>query len=63
MKYVPFCVCLCVCVGGDVVRVVCLKHAVSTSDVCHPRCVFKLYGEVNSVKNTTINTWLIDDIY
>jgi len=24
------------------------------SEVCHPRCVFKLYGEVNSVKNTTI---------
>jgi len=23
--------------------------------VCHPRCVFKLYGEMNSVKNTTIN--------
>jgi len=24
------------------------------SEVCHPRCVFKLYGEVSSVKNTTI---------
>jgi len=28
------------------------------SEVCHPRCVFKLYGEVSSVKNTTINIWL-----
>jgi len=25
------------------------------SEVCHPRCVFKLYGEVKSVKNTTLN--------
>ena len=25
------------------------------SEVCHPRCVFELHGEVNSVKNTTIN--------
>jgi len=25
------------------------------SEVCHPHCVFKLYGEMNSVKNTTIN--------
>jgi len=24
------------------------------SEVCHLRCVFKLHGEVNSVKNTTI---------
>ena len=33
------------------------------SEVCHPRCVFKLYGEVNSVKNTTINIWLNDGVY
>jgi len=33
------------------------------SEVCHPRCVFKLYDEVNSVKNTTINIWLNDDVY
>jgi len=33
------------------------------SEVCHPRCVFKLYGAVNSVKNTTINTWLNDGVY
>jgi len=25
--------------------------------------VFKLYGEVNSVKNTTINIWLNDSVY
>jgi len=34
-----------------------------TSEVYHPRCVFKLYGEVNSVKNTTINIWLNYGIY
>jgi len=25
--------------------------------------VFKLYGEVNSVKNTTMNIWLNDGVY
>jgi len=33
------------------------------SEMCHSRCVFKLYGEVNSVKNTTINMWLNDGVY
>jgi len=33
------------------------------SEVCHPRCVFKLYGEVNSVKNTTMSIWLNDGVY
>ena len=28
-----------------------------------PFCVFKLYGEVNAVKNTTINVWLNDGVY
>jgi len=32
-------------------------------EVCHPRCVFKLYGKVNSVKNTTMNIWLNDGVY
>jgi len=32
------------------------------SEVWHHRCVFKLYGEVNSVKNTTINIWLNDGV-
>jgi len=36
------------------------KHC---TGLCHPRCVFKLYGEVNSVKNTTINIWLNDGVY
>jgi len=31
--------------------------------MCHPRRVFKLYGEVNSVKNKTINIWLNDGVY
>jgi len=35
----------------------------SSSEMCHPCCVFKLYGEVNSVKNTTINIWLNDGVY
>ena len=34
-----------------------------SSEVRHPCCVFKLYGEVNSVKNTTINTWVNDGVY
>ena len=25
--------------------------------------MFKLYGEVNSIKNTTINIWLNDGVY
>ena len=33
------------------------------SEVCYPRCVFELYGEVNSVKNTTANIWLNDGVY
>jgi len=28
-----------------------------------PVVCFKLYGEVNSVKNTTVNTWLNDGVY
>ena len=36
---------------------------IGSSEVCHPLCVFKLYGEVNSVKNTTINIWLNDGVY
>jgi len=30
------------------------KTCKQNSEVCHPCCVFKLYGEVNSVKNTNI---------
>jgi len=36
---------------------------VHNSEVCHPRCVFKLYAEVSSVKNTTVNIWLNDGVY
>jgi len=32
-------------------------------EVCYPHCVFKLQGEVNSVKNTTMNIWLNDGVY
>ena len=39
------------------------NYVKQTSEVCHPRCVFKLYGEVNSVKNTTMNIWLNDSVY
>ena len=37
--------------------------AIHNSEVYHPRCMFKLYAEVNSVKNTTINIWLNDGVY
>ena len=33
------------------------------TEVCHPRCMFKLYGEVNSVKNTNISIWINDGVY
>jgi len=45
-----------------------MKTALSRQDiggnyvVCYPRCVFKLYGEVDSVKNTTVNVWLNDGV-
>ena len=39
------------------------KDSIFYSDVCHPRCVFKLYGVVNSVKNTTVNIWLNYGVY
>ena len=35
----------------------------SDSEVRHRRCAFKLYGELNAVKNTTMNTWLNDGVY
>jgi len=34
------------------------------SEVCHPRCAFKLYGEVNSVKKKhNSKIWLNDSVY
>jgi len=33
------------------------------SEVCHPRSAFKLYGEVNSVKNQNYKIWLNDGVY
>jgi len=33
------------------------------SEVCHPRCVFKLYGEVNSVEKHNYKIWLNDGVY
>ena len=38
-------------------------NLVSNFEVCHPHCVFKLKGEVNSVKKTTMNIWLNDGVY
>ena len=38
-------------------------NILSKAELCHPLCVFKLYGEVNSVKSTTINIWLNDGVY
>ena len=40
-----------------------LQQFILNSEVRHPFCVFKLYGEVNSVKNTTVNIWLNDGVY
>ena len=37
--------------------------SLSNSELRHPPCVFKLYGEVNSVKSTAINIWLNDGVY
>jgi len=31
-------------------------------EVCHPRCAFKLYGEVNSVKKHNYKIWLNDGV-
>jgi len=33
------------------------------SEVCQPRCVFKLYGEVNLVKKHKYKIWLNDGVY
>ena len=33
------------------------------SEVCHPRCAFKPYGEVNSVKKHNYKIWLNDGVY
>jgi len=33
------------------------------SEVCHPRCAFKLYGEVNSFKKHNYKLWLHDVVY
>jgi len=33
------------------------------SEVCHPRCAFKLYGEVNSVKKHNYKIWLNGGVY
>ena len=35
----------------------------SYSEVFHPRCVFKLYGDVDSVQNTTTNIWQNDGVH
>jgi len=36
---------------------------VHNSEVCHPRCAFKLYGEMNSVKKHNYKIWLNDGVY
>ena len=40
-----------------------VANEIHFSEVFHPCCVFKLYGEVNSVKNTTINIWVNGGVY
>jgi len=34
------------------------KTRKNDSEVCHPRCARKLYGEVNSVKKHNYKIWL-----
>jgi len=53
-------VCVCVCVGVCVCVCVCVYAVlmyVVYSEVCHPRCAFKLYGKVNSVKKYNYKLW------
>jgi len=47
----------CDCCSGFVLAVFVevLLFYIHNSEVCHHPCVFKLYGDINSVKNTTIN--------
>jgi len=40
-----------------------LKSEADTPEIRILRQTFKVYGEVNSVKNTTINIWLNDGVY
>jgi len=35
-------------------------EVLNSSEVCHPRCTFKLYDEVNSVKEHSYKLWLND---
>jgi len=40
------------------------QRVIGTSEVCHPRCAFKLvYGEVDSVKKHNYKIWLNDGVY
>jgi len=51
------------------VRFICIgisslvDRRVHISEVCHPPCAFKLYGEVNSVKKHNYKIWLNDGVY
>ena len=40
-----------------------LDSPYGNSEVCHPRCAFKLYGVVNSVKKRNYKIWLNDGVY
>jgi len=55
------CVFRALCAHHEEVKIV--LYSIWYSEVCQPRCVFKLYGEVNSVNSTTINVWLNDGVY
>ena len=39
------------------------REIIGNCEVCHPRCAFKLYGEVNSVKKHNYKLWLYDAVY
>ena len=40
-----------------------LLNYLKNSEVCHPRCEFKLYSEMNSVKKHNYKLWLNEAIY
>jgi len=40
-----------------------IRYDLLNSEVCHPRCAFKLHGEVDSVKKHNYKIWLNDGVY
>ena len=59
-KFGFFVDCLRICAFAGIL----LKQpSIQNSEVCHPRCACKLYGEVNSIKKHNYKIWLNDGVY